>query len=71
MTDKFVTLRDTESDQTFTHIPANHGNYETLCGISSDDDCYEVVAKTAKKINCGHCRATFEACKQYTAKDFK
>lgn len=72
MADRFITLRDTGTGETETHV-AGHpsGNYATLCGCSSDDDALEAVSTPrGAKISCRTCLATFLIARQFRLTDF-
>jgi hypothetical protein len=68
-------LRDTETGEQHSHMVSDFGNYGTVCGLSDDDDQFEVVpeltgASPNGGIDCEHCYATFRLCKTYRARDF-
>ena len=57
------------------HCAAGYGDYDTLCGIDSDDPEIGhfgtfIVAANAK-IDCPACRGIFRAAKSYRESDFK
>lgn len=71
-----VTLRDIETGVQHSHMVAEYGDYATLCGLSDNDDQFEIVsamcgASPIGGIDCDACYAAFRTCKSYRAKDFK
>jgi hypothetical protein len=57
------------------HCAAGYGDFDTLCGIDSNDPNighFGVVSVAANaKIDCPACRGIFRAAKQYRELDFK
>ena len=62
-------------DQITVHAHDATGNYTTLCGLDGDDTHPDssqspVAVPRGAKINCRHCKAIWDRCKEYRASDF-
>lgn len=65
-----VTTRDVDTGAVVHHMSVDHGNYGTLCGVSTDDDVYERLDTPAgQKITCTNCVAIWRKAKEYRASD--
>ncbi len=66
-----VSVRNVDTEKVIHHMPVDHGNYGTLCGVSTDDDMYVRIDTPAKqKINCINCVSIWKTAKEYRSSDF-
>ena len=64
-----IGARPVEGGPTEWHGQASVGNYQTLCGLSLDDDLFAAVPGN-HRITCPQCRATWLAARSIRAVDF-
>lgn len=68
---KITILQDGEP---ITHMRADYGSYATVCGVDGDDSGVgqsPTETDQRSKINCQDCKLTWEACREFKAKDFQ
>jgi len=65
-----VSTRDVDTDQVIHHMSVTHGNYGTLCGVSTDDDLFEWIdSPPNQKVTCKDCTAIWQKAKEYRLSD--
>ena len=59
-----IGARPVDGGPTEWHGASGDGNYQTLCGLSLDDDLFEAVQGN-QRITCPQCRATWLAARYW------
>ena len=66
-----VAVRNLEDDSVTVHAAAACANYGTLCGLSTDDDCFQTEPTPERaRINCAHCHDAWTTARQYRSANF-
>ena len=66
-----VSTRCVESEQVVHHMNGGAvSNYGTLCGVSIDDDQFELIESLpGQKVTCKHCATIWVEARRYRASD--